>query len=878
MYSRIFRIWLCFLIALAPLTGCQSVDQVEPVLPLAPFSDEMPTPGDSYLSPSEPVGIGDTPIEFSMSPDQLVDYGQIEYLPISLEECIHSALADSKVFRDLGGTIIFAPAAAESTLDPALIYSNPVFGEDAALSAFDAQFAQSVFFEKNDRAFNTSFTGDTNGIFQQDLGEFNFELSKLSATGTQLSTRAIINYDDNNQAGNRFFHSWESIAEGEFRHPFLQGGGVLFNRIAGPSQTPGNFNGILIARTNTEIGLADFQASVRDFIVNVENAYWDLYYAYRELNAQTDARDAAYQVFKNAEADAAEERVSTLEKASAFEQYLRFENAVYESLEGRPTEGTQAGSGTAGGVFRRNVGVRVAERRLRYLIGKSITDGLLLQPSDQPNTTPVVFDWNESFCSALDNRPETRRQKWVVKQRQLELTAAKNFLLPRLDFVGRYRFRGLGRDLTGGEPFQSVIDSPNNNDGVSGALKDLGSGNFQEWQLGLEMRMPVGYRKAYAGVRNAELGLERARHILMEQERRIALELSNAVAEVHRSPVAMSLAEQRFNAAVEYRAQAAERIQRGRAQFDVLLEAQRRVLESQIQFINAEVENSLAVRNVHFERGSLLRYHGISLAEGESDPGAYESASRRQANRQRPMNYVQRNPVIAQPIHNDTLPNAANNAAISTGIVRHDTPGHPGNASSNGESPGFSNVIVTETRPDENRQQPQVPSNKTPATTFANPDALRGTVGGKLQPAATQRMRPSAPVPTQSFSDETPLNPNIAAQPRPRNLLIPNRIPANRSVEPAGALNNIIAPGKKVSPPAAQKSTIRSNGVRASFRSNAALKPLGNLTAPSQPASAVLNDMSIRQPVSTTLSDEGRANNPSSGFQPLLPNLAIGTR
>ena len=99
--------------------------------------------------------------------------------------------------------------------------------------------------------------------------------------------------------------------------------GVLFNRIAGPSQTPGNFNGILIARTNTEISLADFQSSVRDFIVNVENAYWDLYYAYRELNAQTDARDAAYEVYKNAEADAAEERVSTLEKASAYEQYLK---------------------------------------------------------------------------------------------------------------------------------------------------------------------------------------------------------------------------------------------------------------------------------------------------------------------------------------------------------------------------------------------------------------------------------------------------------------------------------------------------------------------------------------------------------------------------
>ena len=441
------------------------------------------------------------------------------------------------------------------------------------------------------------------------------------------------------------------------------------------------------------------------------------------------ARDAAYEVYKNAEADAAEERVSTLEKASAYEQYLRFENAVYESLEGRPTEGTQAGSGSAGGVFRRNVGVRIAERRLRYLIGKPITDGLLLQPSDQPNTTPVVFDWNESWCSALDNRPETRRQQWVVKQRQLQLTAAKNFLLPRLDLVGRYRYRGLGRSLTGGEPFQAVIDSPNNNDDVSGALADLGSGNFQEWQLGFEMRMPVGFRKAYAGVRNAELGLERARYLLLEQERRISLELSNAVAEVHRSPVAMSLAEQRFNAAVDYRAQAAERIGRGLAQFDVLLEAQRRVLESQIQFINAEVENGLAIRNVHFERGTLLKYHGISLAESESDPGAYVSASRRQANRKRPMNYVQRNPVIAQPIQNATLPTGGIGGVTPTGFVHSSVSQEPGNLNPANSSPGFSNVIVSGTNEIQPIQRGGTPSN--------NPV-------GEFQPATVRSGQPVA--------------------------------------------------------------------------------------------------------------------------------------
>lgn len=642
--SIILRLVLCCLVAVGPLTGCRSTYRGSDV------GLDAPSLGTSYLKAYDADIEDEAPsLAPTMSPDQAIDYSSIQYVPIGLEDCIRQALAESKVFRDIGGAVISAPRALNSTFDPALTYTNPIFGEDAALSAFDAELSSGVFFEKNDRPFNTSFTGDTKGIFQQDLLTSNLQLSKLTATGGRFTSRGIINYDDNNQAGNRFFHSWEPIIENEFRQPLLQGAGSEFNRIAGPSQAPGAYNGILIARTNTEISLTDFERGVRDYIVNVENAYWDLYYAYRELNAQTEARDAAYEVYKNAEANTAEERVSSLEKASAHEQYLRFEAALVESMEGRPAEGTQAGSGSSGGVFRRNVGVRVAERRLRHLIGMPITDGSLLQPADQPNTTPVVFDWDESMGIAISQRPETRRQRWLIKQRELQLIASKNFLQPRLDVVGRHRFRGLGRDLTGGESFDQVVNSPNNNDNVSGGLADLATGHFQEWQLGVEMRMPVGMRQAHTAVRNAELGLLRERVILKEQERKIALDLSNAVAEVRRSASSMSLAEQRYKAAVDYRGQAAERIQRGRAQFDVLLEAQRRVLEAQVQFINAEVENGIAVRNVHVERGTLLNFHGIQLAENQSDPAAYVRASRREAGRTAPMNYVMRDLTVAKP-------------------------------------------------------------------------------------------------------------------------------------------------------------------------------------------------------------------------------------
>ena len=147
--------------------------------------------------------------------------------------------------------------------DPAEAYTDARVGEEAALSEFDANFYAGAFFQKNDRPFNNLFSGDANGFFQQDLHNYDVEVSKLAATGTQFTIGHSIEYDGNNQAGNRFGSAWQTIVDSEFRHPLLQGSGVLFNRIAGPNQQPGVYNGVLIARTNTEISLTRFEQGVQ---------------------------------------------------------------------------------------------------------------------------------------------------------------------------------------------------------------------------------------------------------------------------------------------------------------------------------------------------------------------------------------------------------------------------------------------------------------------------------------------------------------------------------------------------------------------------------------------------------------------------------------
>ena len=205
------------------------------------------------------------------------------------------ALVNSKVFRDLGGTILTTPEVTTGVFDPAITYTDPLFSEEAALSAFDANVSAAAFFQNNDQPSNLTFQGN-NGIFVQDFHDYRFELQKLSATGSLFTLRNLTNYDNSNQTGQTLPHAWSTVFEGEVRQPLLQGAGVLFNRIAGPSRQPGVYGGVLIARTNTEITLSRFEEGVRDLISEVENAYWDLYFSYRNLAAVIEGRDKAHEI------------------------------------------------------------------------------------------------------------------------------------------------------------------------------------------------------------------------------------------------------------------------------------------------------------------------------------------------------------------------------------------------------------------------------------------------------------------------------------------------------------------------------------------------------------------------------------------------------
>lgn len=623
--------WALMLVAAAALTlsGCLARRERAPVEPLRATPDLSTTALAVQYPDVETVNALE--VGGAASPRTIRDHDKVKYADLSLEDAIRLALEHSKVLVDLGGTVLRSPEYIRTTYGPSVQETDPQFGVEGALSAFDANFATSLFAEKNDRRYNNRFVGNL-GYFQQDYDVFKTEISKRAVTGSLFAIRQVIDFDQNNNLGNQFPRgAWDTYVEGEFRHPLLRGGGVEYNRIAGTSGQDGVYNGVLIARVRTDISLADFQMGVRDLVANVENAYWDLYFAYRDLDTKIRARDTALETWRRVEAlYRTGRRGGEAEKeAQAREQFFRFESEVQNALSGRPLEGTRTNNGTSPGTFRAVPGVYLAERRLRLMMGLPPNDEVLFRPADEPPVSPVSFDWAIVADEALLLRAELRRQRWEVKRRELELVASKNRLLPSLDVVGRYRWRGFGEKLI--DPDREGLPPFDN------AFMDLTSGKYQEWQAGVEFSLPIGFRQAHAAVRNAELRVAQARAVLREEELQVTHDLSTAVSELDRAYTVLQTEISRMVATKQQVEALEAAYEADKVEFYVVLDAQRRLADAESRYYQARVEYVMALRNVHYEKGSLLAYCGVALTEGPWPLKAYVDAAKLDRRRHDPL-------------------------------------------------------------------------------------------------------------------------------------------------------------------------------------------------------------------------------------------------
>lgn len=562
---------------------------------------------------------------------------------LTLEESVSIALQNSKVIRGYGTPDLLSnrvapgvdnlangPAGAGTTYNVAVRESEPGYigvpgqiaspglllantsldteqGVEAALADFDAQWTAGAYWDKSDSPRNTPVTNTIPGsatFFQQDALQFQTQLAKRTADGTQLFVRNVTGYTDNNillaPAGFQALRSvWQTALEAEVRQPLLRGRGAFINRMP-----------VVISRIGTDQEIANLEAQLQNMVTNVEIRYWDLYCAYRNLEAAKWGRDSALEAWRRVQAKIEEKASEQQTEGRAREQYFFFRAEVERAW----------------------ADLLDAESNLRWLLGIASTDGRLIRPIDEPLKAPVQFDYGQSLDEALTCRPELRQERWEIKKRQLALAYSKNSLLPTVNAVGMYRWLGMGDRLVSYDDNTPPFPDPD-----SGAWNDLMHGDYQEFRLGVEAGIPVGFRRELANVKNAELKLARELARAEDMELDVTRELQHALRALDTN---YQLAQSGFNrwisATIEVEGAGALYEAKG-TDLDLFLDAQRRRAQAEISYHEALCEYNKVISLIHRRKGTSLSYCGVQFDEGPWPGKAYcdaaEYARKRSASR-----------------------------------------------------------------------------------------------------------------------------------------------------------------------------------------------------------------------------------------------------
>ncbi|MBI1900474.1 MAG: TolC family protein [Planctomycetia bacterium] len=670
-------------------------------------------------------------VRFATKPLTLQDFEDHKIWELSLEEATQIALANSRILRLIGPIGAFrvpspvpdnltrAPEAAPSVYGPALQESNPVFigqGVEAALSEFDAQLTSSMFWERNNRPINrTAGNPLFSTIFQQDRGVFSSEVAKTAATGSRFFARHNVQYDYNNNPARDVPSNFDLNVEFGAVQPLLQRAGVQFNRITGPNGQVGVYNGVAIARINEDLSLADFEGNVRNVLSDLERTYRQLYFMYRRKDIAKEGRDRAHRAWQ--EAKAAGNEISA---AQAETEFFRFRGALENGLRE----------------------LFATENRLRYLMGIAASDGRLIRPCDEPTTAKINFDWCEIHLEANARSIELRRQRWKVQQKELELIAAKNFVLPQLDAVALYRFLGAGDDLyhSNGRGLFPYAGSD--------AYSSLFTDDFEEWQLGLQFSMPLGFRRELSAVRHAQLQVAREKALLQDEELEISHQLAEAVRNLESHYVLAQTNFNRWSAAKhELELIDAARPTKKFTDYTALLNAYGKLVNAEEDYFESLLLYNLAIIEVHFRKGSLLDYNGVYLAEGPWPCKAYSDARKRACERCAacPVNYAMSRPAVFSRGPAPYDPHCAENGMLHEGI---------GGPAPSGES---------------------VPAREAPATSPLPPPPAPKS-NGEPKPGPTTAQSPFREIRLGGGIDESePADPPSGTTERPRIRLVAGR-------------------------------------------------------------------------------------------------------
>lgn len=354
---------------------------------------------------------------------------------------------------------------------------------------------------------------------------------------------------------------------------------------------------IAIARKNLSLSDAQFRQRAIEVIAQVEQAYWNLAFALRNLQVQIDAVKQARTQLESNQRQVDKGILAPIDVVAATAQITTFEQGVYTAQED----------------------VTRAENTLKTLLlaDRTADDwSRPITPVSPITLEPPRVGLEIALSEALKNRPEIAQLETSSEINKINEEYFRNQTKPQIDLVGSYTSQGLAGAPTARatNPDGSLLVPSNLVGGYLNSLGNLIALDYPTYRVGVAISLPWGNTTAKANlgrtlVEGTRIGNQRA-----QTEQIIEAEVRNAIQ-------ALRSAEARLASAAASRASAEQLLSSEQRQFAagttttyLVLQRQNELLNARSRELQAQTDLNRAISEFQRSTGTTLTANNVTVS------------------------------------------------------------------------------------------------------------------------------------------------------------------------------------------------------------------------------------------------------------------------
>ena len=481
--------------------------------------------------------------------EYLGELARPKQIELGLSECVQRAIENNYTIR-------------YEAHNPAISATQIVEAE----AAFDVEFYLDTSWAKTDQAKRRH---DFTTINEADSRRIEGGFRKLLPTGTRASVgvnqqRSMAKLSEKTSEWNPTYNTNFVVG---LQQPLLRGFGLDVNRAQ-----------INLRKVEHDISYETFIQQVRDTLVNVETAYWQLVAARRSVAVSAESLAQNYVTYLNMIErrghDATEVEVANSESRFASQRVLYLQKIKL---------------------------VRDAEDQLKNLLNDptlTLSEDVEIIPTEVPAVAPTAFDQLAEVRTALDHRSEIRAARQRIEASRISTTVAKNGILPQLDLSFQYEVHGLGPS-------------------ADASFDNVTTNRFVSYTLAANFSYNFGERAARAQYRRARLQESQAMVLLNQITDGIVTEVNERIrtllvryAQVPPSLQSVKAAERNLRS-LQARAQ-----QINPSYLQTELSAVEQLASTRETLLQVITEYNIGRINLEKAKGTLLDYNNVTITNG----------------------------------------------------------------------------------------------------------------------------------------------------------------------------------------------------------------------------------------------------------------------